>query len=87
MVTPQRQIGKAVHESAVFGRIDDANLPHPRTIAKAPTVFTEWTPFIGVIAASTSGWDAGGVWGVEIGAALSRVGLESGPNLTMAFVS
>jgi hypothetical protein len=39
---------------------------------KAPTVFTEWMSFIGVIAAPTSGWDAGGVWGVEIGAALSR---------------
>jgi hypothetical protein len=26
---------------------------------KAPTVFTEWTSFIGVIAAPTSGSDAG----------------------------
>jgi hypothetical protein len=54
---------------------------------KAPTVFTEWTSFIGVTAAPTSGWDAGERLGVEIGAALSRVGLESGPDLTMAFVS
>jgi hypothetical protein len=48
---------------------------------KAPTVFTEWTSFIGVIAAPTSGWDVGGVWGVEIGAALSRVGLRAAPIL------
>ena len=43
-VTPQREIGRRPRQHSSWGRINDANLPHPRTIAESAYCIRSLTP-------------------------------------------